>query len=296
MSFIDDLKYKFSNKNAVTYLIALNVAVYITFGLFYALFWLFQSGQLIDSAKSYFFLYAQLSHLAMQPWSIFTYMFFHDGFFHILFNMLWLYWLGMLLHEYLGNTRVYQAYFLGGLFGGLLYVLSFNIFPVFRENVAVSYALGASAGVLAVTTAAATLLPRYTILLFGIIPVQLRYIALISVLLDLINIPSNNSGGRIAHLGGALAGFLFIKYLYTNNTLTNNLHKVSELFKSFFKKTPTLKIHHKAPTSPTNKPSGSLSGKPNQADIDAILDKISKSGYESLSKQEKELLFKASQD
>ncbi|MES2725631.1 MAG: rhomboid family intramembrane serine protease [Bacteroidota bacterium] len=296
MSLMDDIKYKLNSHHAVTRIIAINVAVYLVFALAYVLFWLFQATPLIAGAEQYFFLYAKLSNFIKQPWGIVTYMFFHAGFLHLLFNMLWLYWFGMLLHEYLGNTRVYQAYFIGGLFGGLLYILAYNVFPVFNANLDGSYALGASAGVLAVVVATATLLPRHTILLFGIIPLQLRYIALVSVLIDLVNIPTDNPGGRIAHLGGALSGFLFIKYLYTNNTFTNGMHQVSESIKKIFKTKAksNLKVHHKAakgnvtPQAPFNKP--------NQADVDAILDKISKSGYESLSKKEKEILFKASED
>ena len=109
----------------------------------------------------------------------------------------------------------------------------------------------------------------------------------------MLNIPSNNAGGRIAHVGGALSGFLFIKYLYTNNDLTNFIHSVSTFFKGFFKQKPTMKVHHKADSKVNF---SANANKPNQADIDAILDKISKSGYESLSAKEKELLFKASKD
>ncbi len=296
MSLMDDIKYKLNSHDAVTRIIAINVAVYLVFALAYMLFWLFQATPLIAGAEQYFFLYAKFSNFIRQPWGIITYMFFHAGIFHLLFNMLWLYWFGTLLHEYLGNTRVYQTYFVGGLFGGILYILAYNIFPVFSASLDSSYALGASAGVLAVVVATATLLPRHTILLFGIIPLQLRYVALISVLIDLVNIPTDNPGGRIAHLGGALSGFLFIKYLYTNNTLTNNIHQVSEGIKKMFKTKPksNLKVHHKATKSNVNTQSNF--GKPNQADIDAILDKISKSGYESLSKKEKEILFKASED
>jgi hypothetical protein len=132
-------------------------------------------------------------------------------------------------------------------------------------------------------------------MLFGVFAVQLRYIAIFSVLIDLLNIPSSNAGGRIAHLGGALAGYLFIKYLYTNNAFTNAIHSASSFFGSLFKPKSKLTIHHKAESK--NRPiTANNINKPNQADIDAILDKISKSGYESLSKAEKELLFKASKD
>ena len=106
MSLLDDLKYKLTQKNAVVRIIALNVLVYLVFALAHVLFWLFQANDILSLVEKKFVLYANLNNFIMQPWGIITYMFFHDGFFHILFNMLWLYWLGMLLHEYLGNTRV----------------------------------------------------------------------------------------------------------------------------------------------------------------------------------------------
>ena len=294
MSFFDDLKYKLAQNNAVVKLIALNVAVYLVFAIAHLLFWLFQATDILDSVQKLFVLYASPANFITHPWGLVTYMFLHSGFFHILFNMLWMYWLGMLLHEYLGNVRVYQIYFLGGIGGGLLYLLFYNVFPVFKDSLPDSYALGASAGVLAMVTAAATLLPQYTVMLFGVFAVQLRYIAIFSVLIDLLNIPSSNAGGRIAHLGGALAGYLFIKYLYTNNAFTNAIHSVSSFFGNIFKPKSKLTIHYKADSKP--KASAPKSHKPNQADVDAILDKISRSGYSSLTQSEKDILAKASQE
>jgi len=294
MALIDDLKFKLAQNNAVIKLIALNTIVYLVFALAHVFFWLFQANDVISAVEKLFVLYASPSNFISQPWGIITYMFLHSGFFHVLFNMLWLYWLGMLLHEYLGNIRVYQVYFLGGIFGGLLYMFAYNVFPVFSFDLNTSFALGASAGVLAIVAATATLLPNYTVMLFGVFSVQLRYIAIFSVLIDLLNIPSSNAGGRIAHLGGALAGFLFIKYLYTNNTFTNAIHSVSSFFKNIFKQKPTLTVHHKSDFRIKQQPENT--SKPNQADVDAILEKISKSGYESLTAKEKELLFRASKD
>lgn len=296
MSFFDDIKYKLAQNNAVVKLIALNVAVYLVFAVAHLLFWLFNATDVLDSVQKLFVLYASPSNFITHPWGLVTYMFLHSGFFHILFNMLWMYWLGMLLHEYLGNARVYQIYFLGGIGGGLLFLLCYNIFPVFKDIQPNAYALGASAGVLAMVTAAATLLPHYTIMLFGVFPIQLRYIAIFSVLIDLLNIPSSNAGGRIAHLGGALAGYLFIKYLYTNNAFTNAIHSVSSFFGSLFKPKPKLTIHYKAENTSKPKVSATKTPKPHQADVDAILDKISRSGYNSLTQKEKDILAKASQD
>ena len=220
-------------------------------------------------------------------------MFLHDGFFHILFNMLWLYWLGGLLQEYLGNSKTYQAYFLGGIFGGLIYIISYNIFPVFQNSLPISFALGASAGVLSVLVAAATLLPDYPIMLLFFGEVRLKYIAIFSVLLDFINIPGGNAGGHIAHLGGALFGYLFIKFIYSKSNMPNALDKIFDGIFSIFKTKSKMKVHYKNNTTNMN---SSANRKTNQHDVDAILDKISKSSYESLSQKEKEILFKASKD
>ncbi len=240
-------------------------------------------GDTVLPALRNFMLPADLGTLLMQPWSLITYMFLHDGFFHLLFNMLWLFWLGNLLHEYIGNRKVYEAYFGGGIVGALLFLICLNVFPVFSSSIETSYALGASAGVLGVVVAAATLLPQYPVqlLLFGM--VRLKYIALVTVLLDIVSIPVGNPGGHIAHLGGALFGFLYIKYLY------HDKHLVPAFIRNLFRKKSNLSIHYRSPSTQADS-----KDKPSQEEIDRILDKISKSGYDSLSKKEKEQLFKAS--
>jgi membrane associated rhomboid family serine protease len=288
MNLFQEIKYNYLQSNhAVKRIIAINVAVFLVLAVVNVFSFLLKSGVSTQSFTTYFTLPATLSVFIYKPWSLFTYMFLHDGFFHILFNMLWLFWMGNLLHEYLGNKRVYQSYFLGGIFGGIIYMLAYNIFPAFNEAKHVSYALGASAGVLSVVVSAATLLPDYQIRLLFFGDVKLKWIALISVVLDLISIPNGNAGGHIAHLGGALFGFLFIKYLYTNTVFDKFIDKIGNLFS----KKPKLKVHYK-----TTQNGNKLNIKVSQQEVDLILDKISKSGYESLSKREKEILFKASKD
>lgn len=288
MNLFQEIKYNYLQSNhAVKRIIAINVAVFLVLAMVNVFSFLLKSGVSTQSFTTYFTLPATLSVFIYKPWSLFTYMFLHDGFFHILFNMLWLFWMGNLLHEYLGNKRVYQSYFLGGIFGGIIYMLAYNIFPAFSEAKHVSYALGASAGVLSVVVSVATLLPDYQIRLLFFGDVKLKWIALISVVLDLISIPNGNAGGHIAHLGGALFGFLFIKYLYTNTIFDKFFDKIGNLFS----KKSKLKVHYKTTQNGT-----SVNVKVSQHEVDLILDKISKSGYESLSKREKEILFKASKD
>ncbi len=148
MNLFQEIKQNYLLSNhAVKRIIAANVAVFLALALVNVFSFLFNSGVSTQSFTSYFTLPANLSAFAFKPWSLFTYMFLHSGFLHILFNMLWLHWMGGLLHEYLGNKRVYQSYFLGGIFGGVIYILAYNVFPAFNEAKQVAYALGASAGV-----------------------------------------------------------------------------------------------------------------------------------------------------
>lgn len=287
MTIIEEIQYKFRTGNAVVKIILVNAAVFLFVSLLTLVGFLFKVNDL-NSWVKWLMLPASFGKLLFQPWSLFTYMFLHQGFLHILFNMIWFYFLGTLFQQYLGNGKTYQAYFLGGIFGGLVFMIAYNVFPVFASGTGFAYAVGASAGVLSVVVATATLLPEYPVQLFLLGSIRLKYIALFSVLIDLLSIPQQNPGGHIAHLGGAAFGFLYIKFIYTNNSFTALIEKVSGLFA---KRSP-LKVHYSKGmkySDPLEK-----SGAPTQKEIDAILDKISKSGYESLSKKEKEILFKAS--
>lgn len=291
MSVIEEIKYRLKQDNAVIKIIMINVMVFLAFAFINVIFYLIKSQETSQWFTRLFMLPASLGNLIYQPWSIFTYMFLHEGLLHILFNMIWLYWFGQLFQQYLGNSKTYRVYLLGGFFGALLYILFFNIFPAFSASVGQSYALGASAGVLAIVVATATLLPDYRISLFLLGSVKLKYIALFSVLLDLINIPNGNAGGHIAHLGGAAFGYVFIKFLYSKSPYVNAFNQFFDQLGSWFKPKPKMKIHHRTTYMRVEN-----NKKPSQQEIDMILDKISKNGYESLSKTEKEILFKASKD
>lgn len=287
MNVIDEIKDTFSkHNNAIRKIIVVNVGVFLVMAIVNIILFFadITTGPAANSLK-FFMLPANLGTLLTQPWSLLTYMFLHDGFFHILFNMLWLFWIGNILHEYLGNRKVYEAYFGAGIAGAILFLFCMNVFPVFRNTIDITYALGASAGVLGIVVAAATLLPNYPIhlMLFG--AVKLKYIALVTVLLDLVNLPLNNAGGHIAHLGGAIFGFVYVKYLYQDKYL------LPSFIRNLFTKKSAMKIHYR-----TTYTKGETPSKPSQEEIDLILDKISKSGYDSLSKKEKEQLFKASND
>ncbi len=225
---------------------------------------------------------SNLSSLLNHFWTPITYMFMHADFFHILFNMLWLYWMGQLFEEYLGNKRTIGLYLLGGLAGALFFVIAYNVFPLFSNVVAGSTAIGASASVMAIIIATATLLPDYTIHMMFIGPVKLKWIAVFYVVIDFIGIAGPNAGGEFSHLGGALFGFIYIKQLQRGSDWIGAINNL-------FKPKPKLKVASKNPEKTASK-------KPRQEEIDRILDKISQTGYDSLSKQEKEILFSASKE
>jgi hypothetical protein len=188
---------------------------------------------------------------------------------------------------------MFSTYFFGGLTGAFLYILAFNLFPVFSDGLEQSYALGASAGVLAVVIGIATLIPEYSIMIILIGPVRLKYIAVFSVLLDLLSIADGNSGGHIAHLGGAFFGWLYVSRLKTGKDFTAGFNRLMDSIASFFFR-PKLRTVHKR-TSASDE--AFLAAKKNKQEvIDEILDKISKAGYDSLTKEEKEILFKMSKD
>jgi membrane associated rhomboid family serine protease len=244
---------------------------------------LFRSNIIALYSNDYLLLPAYIPKLLTRFWTPFTYMFMHEGVFHILFNMLWFYWFGQIFEEYLGNKRTLGLYIMGGLAGAFLFVLSFNTLPLFSHSVAMSGALvGASASVMAIMVATATLLPDYTISLILIGPVKLKWLVLFFIVIDFFGIVGPNAGGEIAHLGGGLMGFIYIKQLQKGHDWVGSIASV-------FKPKSNLKVV-------STNPSRGSSGAPRQEEIDHILDKISRSGYDSLSKQEKEILFRASND
>ncbi|WP_299437357.1 rhomboid family intramembrane serine protease [uncultured Aquimarina sp.] len=297
MSQIDDLKLKFKKFTIIEKLIVINVVVFVSFYLLNTFAFLFNasSGFLMD----WFVFPKEFNDFLTKPWSIITYAFLHSGFWHIASNMIILYFSGRYFVSYLTGKRVLTVYFLGAIFGALLYMLSYNLFPAFSE-VGDSVLLGASASVMAILIATATYIPHMSIRLMFIGSVKFWWIAAFFVILDIIQIPAGNAGGHIAHLGGALFGYLYASQLKKGNDIGSWFEKFMDAIVSLFKprKKSPLKTVHKAKKSKNaaKKTSSATVKNPNQAEIDAILDKISKSGYDSLTKQEKDFLFKAGKD
>ncbi|MDR3118725.1 MAG: rhomboid family intramembrane serine protease [Mediterranea sp.] len=295
---ITDLKQTFKRGNIVTQLIFINTGVFVLTSLLSVFFKLFNRNA--DSVLQLFELPASLSRLLYQPWSLITYMFMHAGILHILFNMLWLYWFGTISLYFFTNKHLRGIYLFGGLCGGLLYLLSYNIFPYFAETVDQSLMVGASASILAIVTATAYREPNYPVRLLLIGTVRLKYLALIVVLADLMFLTSDNAGGHISHLGGALAGFWFASCLSRGVDVTAWINKIPDGIASLFdrktwRRKPKMKVHYGRGRTMREMDYDYNARKKAQSDeIDRILDKLKRSGYESLTTEEKKRLFDAS--
>jgi membrane associated rhomboid family serine protease len=291
MTIIDEIKESFKKGSVLTKLIYVNLAVFVTVKLIQVLFFLFNFGAAGTLIIGWLAVPASFSELLSRPWTIFTYMFLHEGFLHILFNILWLYWLGRIFLEYLDEKKLLGVYILGGLAGAALYILSFNLFPAFEQILPVSRALGASAAVLAVVISISVYVPNYTIYLLFLGPVKLKYIAAFMIVLDIISIAGSNAGGHIAHLGGALFGWFFIRQYKKGRDITRGINGIFSKSSNLFRRQSKLKVEYrKTKTDYEYNKQKAMK----QQHIDDILDKISKSGYESLTREEKEILFKVS--
>jgi membrane associated rhomboid family serine protease len=289
-SILYEIKQSFKTGGTLVKLIYVNLGVFLAFNILLAILFLAKSDLGLIISK-YIAVPAHLPTLASRPWTIVTYMFFHEGFIHILFNLLWLYWLGRIFLGFMSERKLLGVYIMGGIWGAALYILFYNVFPVFAENLPVSFALGASASVYAIVFAAVTYAPNLSLNLLLIGQVRLKYIGVALIVMDIIGIAGSNAGGHIAHLGGALFGFLFI---YFQNQGVDMVKPVSWVIDAFTSSPSTnrrkkMKVNY---TKPKDDYEYNKIKAEQQAEIDRILDKISKGGYESLTKEEKETLFR----
>lgn len=306
MSILDDFKVAFKTGNVLNQIIVINVVVFAAFGILNVLMTLSGQEALYRQISFYLTLPAEPGGFIYQPWSIITYFFFHQGVFHILWNMLFLYWFGKIITEYLGQNKLLGLYVWGGIGGGVLYMLAYNLLPYFADALPFSTLLGASAGVTAVVVGAATFQPNFAVHLIFLGPVKLKYIAAFMVVVSFIQSTGSNAGGEIAHLGGALVGYLAITQLQRGSDWSKPVVAFVTWVKSLFKPQPKIKVTYrseqKTSRSSSRKsrkaasPKESTKKQASQAEIDAILDKISEKGYDALTKEEKQKLFNASKD
>ena len=289
MTWVKKIKTFFKTNDALTGLIAVNVAVFVLYHAIRVIYVLFAALHHFPLDR-WMAVPSDPDTLLRYPWTLVTYMFFHQGVLHLLFNMLWLYWFGKIFRLYFSGWQLVNVYLFGGWAGALFYVLFYNIFPAFATEKYFALLLGASAGVLAVVMAISCYVPKYTVNLLFLGRIRLMTIALVTVVIDIISISaSNNAGGHIAHLGGAFLGYLFAVNIHQRRDITAWFGRFCAWMGSLFKPKPKLKVAFRRP--PTDDREYNRQKNENQQEIDRILDKISKGGYESLSRAEKETLF-----
>ncbi|MFC4176382.1 rhomboid family protein [Flavobacterium gossypii] len=285
MGIIDDLKMQYKTGGITQQLIFWNIGIAIPLFLLYSF-----SSDTYLSIMSWLQLTSDPAEFIVKPWTLLTYGFLHVGILHLLFNMIMLNFAGRLFLTFFTQKQFLGVYILGAIFAGLVFIGSFFLFNVKAPII------GASGAIMAVLIGSATYAPLYQIRLLLIGTVKLWHIAFVFLILDLIQLPTDNMGGHIAHLGGALFGFAYIKILQNGTDLSLIVTKIINFFANLFKPrkgTPFKKVHRNV-SQPKPKTASKIVVKDKaQQQIDEILDKISQSGYDSLTKEEKEFLFKA---
>lgn len=296
MGIVEEIKMSYRRGGIVTKLIYINLIVFVTIRVLQA-FFSFSNGLTAQNdypLLSWISVPANPLQLLVKPWTLVSYMFVHYEFLHILFNMLCLYWFGRVFLTFFSEKKLLQLYFLGGLLGAVAFLIGYNFIPILYRIAPSSMLMGASASVLAILFAAARYAPNFRLNLVLIGEVRLKYIALTYFVIDLISIPTlANTGGHLAHLGGALAGILMGYYWARHGVRRSREPELTTIFSSLFTKKSKMKVTHRRPLTDmeynaikTNR----------QREVDRILDKVKASGYDSLTKEEKKTLFDASQE
>lgn len=285
MSILQDLKYQYARLNVFEKIIAVNILVF---------FLAFILRILTPNFITWFEFPASLSSFITQPWSLITYSFLHYGLLHLFFNMLWLYFIGRMFMNLFNTKLALNVYFLGAIFGALFFMLAYNVFPdIFKVG---SMLIGASAAVRALIIFLCAYMPKMEVRVFTF-NIKLWYIGAAIVALDVMGLFGGNPGGNLAHLGGAFLGYIYAVQLQKGTDIGKGFERLMDSFVGLFKKSPKASrmktVHRSKSKSYAGQSKKEFSEYNKQKQIDLILDKISKSGYESLTKEEKEFLFKA---
>ncbi len=292
-SFWDGIKHSFQQGSNLTKLIYINLGVFVVVKILSITAMLFNL-DIVDVVMRHLMVPADTNNLLWNPWTVFTYMFLHEGFLHLLMNMLWLYWFGRIFISFLDQKKLLSVYLLGGLTGAALYIFAYNIFPYFQSDLPLSYALGASASVMAIVFGVTFYAPNHQINLVFIGRVKIKYIALFFIFTDLMYIDKGvNIGGHIAHLGGAFYGWLFAVQMRKANDITKGFNDIMDWIFAIFKPRKKMNVSFKDTNKMTDREYNKAK-KNNSDEINRILEKVAKSGYESLTKEEKATLFKSS--
>ena len=286
MTYLNDLKYKYSGFSIAEKIIFLNIIFFLIPYLINTLLFLFNINS--ESYIELFLLSPELNNLIIKPWALVTYSFIHDGFFHLFWNMLLLYYISRMILNLFSSSTFINIYFLGVIIGGIFFLLSYSFFPVFKGDF--SSMGGSSAGVMAAIIFMCAYSPENEIRLF-FFNIKLKYIGVLFFVFDIIQIPYGNSGGHIAHIGGAILGFFYARNLINGRDIGSGFENLWKFFLKERRKKATNKLFQDI-NKINNKPEKSYK----QKSIDAILDKISKSGYESLSDKEKDFLNRYGED
>lgn len=295
-SIVDDLKYRFKSGDILTRLIFINVGIYLIFVVLNIFTGLFsasgQSALVHDILYPFLSLNSNILSTLFKPWTLITHQFIHSmSPWHIIGNMMLLYFLGKIFLNYFSQKQLLALYLMGGLMGAFSLLLLVNLSPYFQSEIS---AIGASAAVMAVAIAVTAYSPKTPIYLFGMFKVQLQWIGLALVISDFLFFYDGNTGGHIAHLGGALTGFWFANSIRKGKDITKGINTIIDRIVGLFKAKSKLKVEYSKSARDLSDEDYNYYKNATQEEIDAILDKISSSGYESLSKKEKEMLFKHS--
>jgi len=299
MAIIDDIKRNYLQGSMLLRLIFINIGVFVLLHVIVIGAMLFNMG---GDVLQWVELPSDLMLLARRPWTLLTYMFAHYSLLHILFNMLWLYWLGRIFMEFFSPKQLTGVYLLGGWGGAVLYLLAYNLLPHFVGSQGLL--LGASASVIAIVVATAVFVPDYKIGLLFLGEVSIKWIAIVTVAIDLLGLDAGNLGGSIAHIGGALVGAWFALRIKGGHDITRPLNALIDTIVGMFNgrsfKMPRFKRpQHSKHSQPAAGKDGAATGhRPadvvSEEELDVILGKIKAAGYDALTDEEKDKLFKAS--
>ena len=286
-----DIQKNFKKGTNFTKLLYINLGVFLFYKLILLLSFLLEVKGIHYFMENYLYFPSSSIKFISKPWTILSYMFLHTNFFHLLFNMIWLHFGSKLFLQYFNGKQLLSVYILGGIAGGLFYMFCFNIIPAFTNITHNSVLLGASSSVIAIFIAISSYKPNHKVFLPLIGTIQLKYIALSLIILDLANIEVSNPGGHISHLGGAIFGFVYVSLLKNGMDISVNFYNFIGIFSSSNRS--KLKKVYKRKQKSNDDIFLSIKAE-KQKKINVILEKISKSGYDSLSKDEKQTLFKES--
>ena len=295
MAIIDDIKRNYLQGSMLLRLIFINIGVFLLLHIITIVALLLNAGA---NPLQWVELPSDVMALLRRPWTLVTYMFSHYALLHILFNMLWLYWLGRIFMEYFSPKQLTGVYLLGGWGGALLFLLAYNLLPYFAGHH--SLLIGASASVIAIAVATAVYAPEYKIGLLFIGEVSLKWVAIVTIIIDIIGLEGGNIGGNMAHLGGAIVGAIYALRIKSGHDITRPLNALIDGVVGLFngRSWPQFKRPQRParPTRPqqepprAHRPADTIS----ESELDTILGKIKASGYDALTDEEKDKLFKAS--